>query len=297
MGSWPLCCRLALVAVSPTSGARALRRFGGPALRRADNTTPTFFFHQRRCVMMRALAVLALITLVAGCTSSPANDASEASDPVEPAAFSPIWADTDSAILRPGAPIGWCTFNFLFTAPNGTYYVGTAAHCTDGPGERIPLVGHGEIGTVVYDSNNATESSTNADFALIQLDDGLNLKSNPTMVNHAGPTGFATDADVAVGDRIEHHGYATVWGQTELTRDREGILTAFGDDYCAESPVWWGDSGSPVLHAASGKALGIVSRAGWVDCLPNAQVMGATLPYIFRELADHGWNGIELATI
>ncbi len=246
---------------------------------------------------MKRFLILGVAILLAGCADNQPIGSTEAPDVPATEPFVAAWGEPTSALIRPGAPIGWCTFNFLFTAPNGTYYIGTAAHCTEGPGERIPLVGMGEIGTVVYDSDNATESNTNADFALIQLDDELNLQANPQMVNHAGPAGFVTEADVEMGDTIEHHGYALVWGQTELTRDREGILTEFGDDYCAESPVWWGDSGSPVLHASSGKALGIVSRAGWLDCLPSAQVMGATLPYILRELAEYGWADVELATV
>lgn len=218
---------------------------------------------------------------------------------VENTTHAPQWGEVASAAIRPGAPIGWCTYNFLFFAPaNGTYYIGTAAHCTDELGQRMPLSGYAdEIGTVVYDSDNATESNTNADFSLIELDPELNLEAHPQVVNRGGPTGFATAADVEVGDVIEHHGYGMVFGDFEETRDRDGILSSWGDDYCSESPIWWGDSGSPILHADTGKALGIVSRAGWIDCVPTAQLMGATLPYIFRELEEYGWGGVELATI
>ncbi len=214
----------------------------------------------------------------------------------------PEWGDL-SAPIRPGAPIGWCTYNFLFFAPsNGTYYLGTAAHCTDGPGQRMPLAGFmDEIGTVVYDSDNATESGSNADFALIELDPGLNLQANPTMMNLDGPTGFTKAGDVSVGDLLDHHGYGMVLGDNQYTRDRTGVFSGWsgGDhhDYCAESPIWWGDSGSPIIHQDSQKAFGIVSRAGWFGCLPNAQLMGATMPYIFAEMAEYDWTGIELATI
>ncbi len=212
-----------------------------------------------------------------------------------------VWGPLESPI-RPGPPIGWCTYNFLFYAPgNDTYYIGTAAHCTDGPGQRMPLAGfQDEIGTVVYDSDNATQGA-NADFSLVLLDDGLNLKANPTMMNLQGPKGYTKAADVEIGDIIEHHGYGLVFGEAQQTRDREGIFSGWsggpGRDYCSESPIWWGDSGSPVLHQDTQKAFGIVSRAGWVSCMPNAQLMGATLEYIFDELAQHGWTGIELATV
>jgi hypothetical protein len=213
----------------------------------------------------------------------------------------PVWGGLDVAI-RPGAPIGWCTYNFLFFAPaNGTYYVGTAAHCTDALGQRMPLAGfQDEIGTVVYDSDNATASGGNADFSLIQLDEGLNLLANPTMMNLRGPVGYTLAAEVAVGDVIEHHGYGMVFGDVQETRDREGVFSGWsggaGRDYCSESPIWWGDSGSPIMHQDTQKAFGIVSRAGWTACTPVAQLMGATLEYIFDELAEHGWEGVELGT-
>ncbi len=275
---------------------------------------------------MRLIPLLFVIMALAGCSTPEtepldsdgdgyADDAERAAgtDPFDPSsapgiaienatAFEPVWGALDAAI-RPGAPIGWCTYNFLFYAPsNGTYYIGTAAHCTDGVGQRMPLVGFmDEIGTVVYDSDNATESGTNADFSLILLDPGLNTKANPTMMNLQGPTGFTTAADVAIGDTIEHHGYGMVFGDVEQTRDREGVVSGWSGgtdkDYCSESPIWWGDSGSPIIHQKTQKAFGIVSRAGWTSCTPSAQLMGATLPYIFDEMAEYGWTGIELATV
>ncbi len=275
---------------------------------------------------MRSIAFLFLVVALAGCTSpetAPLDsdndghpDAAEkaaGSDPHDPASVpggvpqepalpGPVWGSLDVAI-RPGAPIGWCTYNFLFYAPgNDTYYVGTAAHCTDAIGQRMPLSGFmDEIGTVVYDSDNATQGGPNADFSLVLLDEGLNLQANPTMMNLQGPTGFTTSADVSLGDAIEHHGYGMFFGDRAETRDREGIVSGWSGgvdkDYCSESPIWWGDSGSPIIHQKTQKAFGIVSRAGWTACMPSAQLMGATLPYIFDEMAEYGWTGIELATI
>lgn len=274
--------------------------------------------------LLMALPLLTALALLAGCAEDPAptpldsdgdgfTDAQETeagTDPLDSASvpvqlnatLSPVWGALDSPI-RPGAPIGWCTYNFLFFAPeNGTYYIGTAAHCTDELGQRMPLSGfQDEIGTVVYDSDNATESGTNADFSLILLDDGMNLQANPTMMNLQGPKGHTLAADVAVGDVIEHHGYGMVFGSFEQTRDREGVFSGWsggpGRDYCSESPIWWGDSGSPIMHKDTQKAFGIVSRAGWVSCVPTAQLMGATLEYIFDELAEYGWEGVQLATV
>lgn len=226
----------------------------------------------------------------------PDDNATEASDPAVP-----TWGGLEAPI-RPGAPIGWCTYNFLFHVPgNDTYYVGTAAHCTDGPGQRMPLAGfREEIGTVVYDSDNATEGP-HADFSLVLLDDGLNLEANPAMMNRDGPTGYTRAEQVEMWDVLEHHGYGMVFGEVEPARDRVGFFSGWsggaGHDFCSESPIWWGDSGSPVLHQATGTAFGIVSRAGWTACLPAAQNVGATVAYILEELARHGWAGVGLATV
>ncbi len=243
---------------------------------------------------MRFLAV-AVLVIFAGC-AAPVDDVAT---PETPAETLPVaeWATVGDAILRPGSPIGWCTFNFLFFEPsNGTYYIGTAGHCTDEEGQRIPLEGHGEIGTVVYDSDVSEGADTNVDFSLILLDEGVNMVANPTMWNTAGPTGIV-EGQVELGAELMHHGYALVWGEFDETRDRPGYVSGYsGKDYCAESPVWWGDSGSPILLAEDGGAFGIVSRAGWFNCAPSAQLMGATTEYIMEELLSAGWN-VELVTV
>jgi hypothetical protein len=252
---------------------------------------------------MRALLLALLTTAVAfaGCASdSQPDDAVIDPIPPEPEVLTATWGLEADALLRPGAPIGWCTYNFLWFNPeNGTHYVGTAAHCTE-LGERMPLVGYGEIGTTVFDSDESPGADAGIDFALILLDGGVNLLAHPKMVEHDGPKGYVEAADVARGDELEHHGYGMVFGSLEPTRSRPGVLLAFDDDYCSQSVVWWGDSGSPVLHADSQKALGIVSRAGWFECAtdgaPGSQLRGATIGYILRETAAAGWP-IELATV
>jgi hypothetical protein len=216
----------------------------------------------------------------------------------EPQEPFPVWAAVAQARLRPGVYMdGGCTYNFLFTSPERNYFIGTAGHCTDEVGQRVSFAGK-EIGTVVFDSDVSVGADTGVDFTLILLDEGQNLVANPTMMGSAGPSGVAQAADVGLGDRLEHHGYGMVWGDVALTRHREAVLLSYGDNYCAEGAIWWGDSGSPVLHQETQAAIGIISRAGWIECTPfaGAQNVGPTLQYILRATAAGGWP-VELATV
>ena len=206
----------------------------------------------------------------------------------------PQWAEAPGALLQPGDPIGWCTFNFLFEGPNNTGYIGTAAHCTEGEGERVPLEGFGDIGTVVFDSGDHTDG---VDFTLIQLDADVVGLAHPKMRNHDGPTGAVTAADLAVGDIVELHGYGTVLGESEVTRDRFGVLVAFDErEYTINMPALPGDSGSSLLHQETGKALGIISRFG-TDQTPPSTDRGPLMPYIFEALEAAGYGDVRLATI
>ena len=265
---------------------------------------------------MRALLMFFLL-LAAGCAELAADepaptdsDGDGFSDEAETAAGSdpqdamslpnasterwPTWAPADGALLQPGDPIGWCTFNFLFEGPNNAGYIGTAAHCTDAVGERIPLDGFGEIGTVVFDSGDHTDG---VDFTLIQLDPEIVPQAFPQVRNHNGPTGAVTSADLAVGDIIELHGYGTVLGENEVTRDRFGLLVDFDErEYTIDMPAVPGDSGSSLLHQATGKALGIISRFG-TDQTPPATDRGPLMPYIFEELENAGYGDVRLVTI
>lgn len=217
------------------------------------------------------------------------------------------WGDASTAFIRPGAPSGSCTYNWLFVDPKGPdgtgdpiYYVGIAAHCT-GPGQSMNVPGRGRIGEVVFssfDSGVQLEYGVDraVDFALVRLDAGMEQNAHPRMMNAEGPSGYATSADVMIGDELAHHGYGMVFGDVPALRDRPGVLVSYNKDYCSESVIWWGDSGGPVLHAETDLALGIVSRAGWTDCIPTSQLRGATLPYIFEELGKTPFAGARLAT-
>lgn len=209
----------------------------------------------------------------------------------------PAWGD-ESAPIRPGASLnGSCTFNFLFY-DNATAdaYIGTAGHCTEQAGERATLPGVGEIGTVVYDSDEAKGADTAVDFTLIRLDPARVAEANPRMLGHDGPTGIFLPGESVLGEEVGLHGYGMVLGEQEATRDRSGVLITMDDRlYTADMPAVNGDSGSPLLHLDSGAAVGIISHYG-IGAVPPSSDEGPTLTFILAELAKAGLF-VQLATV
>ena len=243
---------------------------------------------------MRVRLLLAAVVVAALAIGSGGATASAEDSDVRPA-----FGDLSSPI-RPGASLGgYCTFNWVFydvvDAGAGQVpaaYIGTAGHCTDEVGERVKLGTGPEIGTVVYDSDKAAST---VDFSLIRLDASRVATTNPTMLGWGGPSGFVTPAQVAVGDQVDVHGYGIVLGDLDQTRSRYGFLVGKTDDeYVADMPAVNGDSGSPLLHHSTGKALGIISRYGFFAVPPSTDT-GPMMPWIFRELTEAGFN-VTLAT-
>lgn len=243
---------------------------------------------------MRALVLVAALaaSLVAG--SDP--------EPVEP-----VFGDLSSPI-RPGAEFragsSGCTYNWVFHQvvyptvedpnPVPDVYIGTAAHCTDEIGQRVTVPGTGEIGTVVYDADLVESGS---DFALVELDAERVDETNPQMLGFVGPRGYATPDDLALGDRVNLHGFGLLVGNRPVTRSRTGLLTGWNDrEYVADMPAVNGDSGGPLLHQETGKALGIISRYGF-DQLPPSTDVGPLIPWILDDLAAAGFDDVVLTTI
>ncbi len=211
----------------------------------------------------------------------------------------PAWGGLDSP-LRPGAQVGsYCTFNFVFYEPgNGSKapvaYIGTAGHCTDEVGDRVPLGEQGNIGTVVYDSD-LVESPV--DFSLIKLDRSMVSKTNPAVLGWEGPTGVIDPADLAPGQRVNVYGYGVGVGMNEATRPRFGVLVDSNEDeYLADMPAVNGDSGAPLIHHDTGRALGIISRYG-LAAIPPSTDQGPLVAWILREVRSAGFRTLKLATV
>lgn len=162
--------------------------------------------------------------------------------------------------IQPGARIvrpAGCTLNFVFRDAVGRLNIGTAGHCVSGVGDRVATP-EGEFGTVVFRVLRG-----NDDFALIRIDPSAYGDVNPEMRAWGGPTGFTTANTTGIGDALLQYGYGMVYSTTAPTRGRGGVL--YNDNaqsYHAEVPAIFGDSGGPVIHAATGRAMGIVANIG-----------------------------------
>ena len=249
---------------------------------------------------------------------APAPTPSPTPSPVPiPSVWKPVWGDVTAAKLRPGSRIlpSGCTVGFLYVDPvQQTYYLGTAAHCInsangatqDGTGTRVvlddPDTGQdlGEIGTVVFDSDGPLPAGVGAvggggvDFTLIQLDPGINLIANPAEISQPGPTGYLSCAELVAGESVGFYGHGTPFYSTGLMNSRVGaVLRCNSDETYAEVgiPIFQGDSGGPMLHLDSGKAIGHCSGGA------GSYMEGPTMDYVFSELAATGFGNVALATI
>lgn len=186
-----------------------------------------------------------------------------------------------------------CTLNFIFRSSSGATYVGTAAHCVpDGRGADVEL----SDGTVFGDAAViGDEDATETDWALIRVRTAYlsrvsaAVKGHPTM-----PRGVTTPSQTQFGDYVQQSGYGMGFDLTGPTRERRtGILTY--DDtklFTIIAASVYGDSGGPVVHKSTGKALGIVSRL----CFGTCEMEGPTVQSIIAQAARKGLT-VRLRTV
>jgi hypothetical protein len=108
---------------------------------------------------------------------------------------------------------------------------------------------------------------------------------------HPGtPTGVAAAAETSIGDLLLFSGYGAVFEVSETTREnRTGVLVSQGDnEYTADGPIVLGDSGGPIVHHATGKALGIVSHFN-LFAIPPTTDEGPTVEHILGQLQADGF--------
>ena len=156
-----------------------------------------------------------------------------------------------------------CTTNFVFDgagAEVGRVDIGTAAHCVDGKGQAVLDEEGQTIGQVA--AVGAADSDDHRDWALFEVPASQVARVDPSVVGHPDmPRGGLPDAaHVAVGDAVQFSGFGQLWVTPGLQRGRTGTLVAFAEPrYSARGPIFFGDSGGPVVDLASGRAVGVVS--------------------------------------
>jgi len=218
--------------------------------------------------------------------------------PIQPGAnigdFSP------QSCIDPNVCIG-CTLNFVFSDAADRLFIGTAGHCTTHVGQQIVLVGDGStIGEVTFRETGAYASdlevlmdpvgwagyvTNDIDFALIAIDPERYSEVSPAVRGWGGPTGVAEPSETEAGQLILQFGQGHGIRDTPL-QARQGVLIDHDEEmFEFAMPVSGGDSGSPVIHAATGKALGHVH--GFHN--------GSSLPRILRVLAEAGYD-LEIVT-
>lgn len=214
--------------------------------------------------------------------------------------------------VRPGgrvlSTIGDCTFNFLFRAPDGTRYIGTAGHCVDpGPAsnadsnpdgngrlERVWSWGSGpvakepnghRIGEFAYAIVNPPK-----DFALIRLDP--DVAASPEMCHFGAPRGvYTTNSPSAVV--LQYYGNGEGIENVAPARTGVALGTPSPDHIYAAGLALPGDSGAGVM-TADGLAVGVVITFGLLgfgfDGGPHKAPTLHNLPH-----ADE--NGVDLGTM
>ncbi len=230
----------------------------------------------RRVGAMLAVAALAAVILPA---PAPAGEAGGAPFTLNGAPCSlipvPAAAPVGSGAcegVRPGGrletDIGLCTYNFLFRAPDGTRYIGTAGHCIlasspvgGNTGEKLWAKGAGpqaktggqRVGEFAY-----AVLEDPKDFALIRLDPGVEATSE--MCHFGGPTGVfeGKTPDPTV---VQYYGNGVAIGSTVPARS--GLATGVSNDdhLYAVGVALPGDSGSGVI-SSEGLALGVLVTTG-----------------------------------
>ena len=212
---------------------------------------------------------------------------------------SPSTAATDP--LQPGdymeSSVGGCTLNFMYvgTAPwnNGRVYLGTAAHCVKGVGEVIVDERGQAFGRVAYKGN---ENAAAADFAFIEVFGNHVGRVSPRVKGHASypRAGFTEPRQTGFGDQLKASGYGVGFSLTNVTRERRPAVLNFDDasTYGATGPFIFGDSGGPVVHSRTGRALGIVSRL----CVGNCTQIGPTVQGILARAHAAGF-ALRLVTV
>jgi len=208
-------------------------------------------------------------------------------------------ASAEGPLIQPGAYSqsgnAGCTLNFVYDGvgdDRGRTFIGTAAHCVSKVGDDVLLSTRETFGDVAWIGN---EDATAPDVALVEIRREFLSRVSPAVKGYpAYPTGVTTRQDTVVGDLVQISGYGMGFNSTTLTRQsRVGVMNYDDDEiYDLVGPVIFGDSGGPIVHIESGKALGIVSRL----CIGICTEEGPTVQGLLAQASAAGFN-VALRTV
>ena len=178
-----------------------------------------------------------------------------------------------------------CTMSFIYSGTGGETYAGTAAHCVpEGIGADVALSDGTVFGDVAAIGN---EGATETDWAIIRVRSAHLGRVSPAMKGHPTvPRGVATPGETAFGDQVLQSGYGTGFEFTALTREQRVSVLTYDDQqlFTALGASIFGDSGGPMVHKPTGKALGVVSRL----CIGTCEMEGPTVHGILAQARAKG---------
>jgi hypothetical protein len=182
------------------------------------------------------------------------------------ATFVPAVSQAAPLTIQPGDSITsvgkGCTLGFAVTGGDNSYFM-TAAHCVDNVGDDVVLDDGTVFADVVARGAAGELPETADDWSLMQVRSEYEPLVRGTVRGVAGtPTGYTTANEAALGDLVRFSGYGIPWFIDPILREnRYGIIVSNDAEiYTAIGLDTQGDSGGPILHQASGQALGLVSR-------------------------------------
>jgi hypothetical protein len=180
-----------------------------------------------------------------------------------------------------------CTLGFVATSGADTFFL-SAAHCVE-QSAPVELADGTILGDVVTEGDAESEiPATSRDWALIRVRPHLVANVVAAVRGSAGtPTGVALESETGFGDLIKHSGYGLGFDMIDVTREqRYGVLVdhSTGEWVSIGSDIF-GDSGGPVIHVATGRALGLVSRL----CVGTCTSLGPTIEGVFQQAAAAGY--------
>jgi hypothetical protein len=186
----------------------------------------------------------------------------------------PTTAAAQEQPIQPGMPVIaelGCTLGYVYDGLGpitGKTYISTSAHCVAGKGQAVMDGDEQVFGRVAFlpaggyaDAPVGTEdpSPTPQDFALIEIYGSALPRVNPSVAGiPEAPAGLTAPGDVATGDQILFSGSSTAFYTHDSTREpRSGTLKYQDDeDFAVVAPITGGDSGGPIIEAATGRAIG-----------------------------------------
>jgi trypsin len=181
-----------------------------------------------------------------------------------------------------------CTLGFVVQGMGQTYFL-TAAHCVK-PAAQVTLDDGTVLGRAVAEGSTLdTPTDPADDWALIEVRAELVPLVSGAVRGHPGtPSGVALSGETSFGDLIAHSGWGIPFFVTDVTREqRYGVLVDQDQGtWASVGPDTYGDSGGPVIHVDTGKALGLVAQV----CLGTCTSIGPTVEGILSRAALAGYN-------